>query len=72
MRSKLISALAAVSLMAAPTMAVAQNDPDVETEEERRGGGFGQVLPLLVIIAIVFLIREIVKDRDIGAEPISP
>jgi hypothetical protein len=73
---RIVSALAAVALVAAPTIAAAQVAPAPETVEgsELRGeGGVGQILPILAIIAIIFLIREIVKDRDIGLDnPASP
>jgi len=79
---KFVSAFAAVALIAAPTMAAAQSvqaplAPAAETVEgsEMRDGdsGVGQLLPLIIIIALVFLIREIVKDRDIGErDPRSP
>lgn len=75
---KFISALAAAALVAAPTVAAAQMSPAPETVEgselrDSENGGVGQILPLLAIIAIVFLIRELVKDRDIGFDdPISP
>lgn len=75
---KFISALAAAALVAAPTMASAQMSPAPETVEgselrDSENGGVGQILPLLAIIAIVFLIRELVKDRDIGKDnPVSP
>jgi hypothetical protein len=79
MSSKFVSALAAVALTAAPTIAAAQSaapapaQESVEGSELRGGGGVGQVLPLFIIIAIVLLIREIVKDRDLGREdPRSP
>jgi len=78
MRSKLMSAFVAASLVAAPTVAAAQSaaplapaSENVEGSEMR--GGVGQVLPVFVIIAIVLLIREIIKDRDIGRDnPKSP
>lgn len=79
MRSKIMSAFVAASLVAAPTVAAAQSaaqplapaSENVEGSEMR--GGVGQVLPLFAIIAIVLLIREIVKDRDIGRDnPVSP
>ena len=77
---KIVAALAAAALVAAPTMGVAQTAaqapaPAAETvdgSELRGGNGFGQVLPLLFIIALVLLIREIVKDRDVGDDAISP
>lgn len=80
MRSKIVSALAAVALTAAPTIAAAQTAaapaPAEETVEgsalRGEGGGVGQILPLLAIVAIVFLIRELVKDRDLGEVPRSP
>lgn len=79
MSSKFVSALAAVALMAAPTIAAAQSvapapaPESLEGSELRDSGGVGQVLPLFVIIAIVLLIREIVKDRDLSRQdPRSP
>jgi hypothetical protein len=76
MSSKFVSALAAVALMAAPTIAAAQSAAPAPAQESVEGSelsGAGQVLPLFIIIAIVLLIREIVKDRDLGREdPRSP
>lgn len=73
---KFMSAIAAVALMASSSMAAAQVAPAPETVEgselRGEGSGIGQIFPLIAIIAIVFLIREIVKDRDIGENPISP
>ena len=71
-------ALAAVSLATAPTVAAAQSAAPLAPAEETVEGsqlgdsGVGQVLPLFVIIAIVMLIREIVKDDDSGDPPVSP
>ena len=73
---KFMSAIAAVALMASSSMAAAQVAPAPEAVEgselRGEGSGVGQIFPLIAIIAIVFLIREIVKDRDIGENPISP
>lgn len=75
---KIVTALAAVSLATAPTLAAAQTTaplaPADETVEGSQLGdsGVGQILPIFVIIAIVMLIREIVKDDDSGDPPISP
>jgi hypothetical protein len=74
---KFVTAFAALSLVTAPTMAAAQiepgtDEPRVDSDDDDGGSGIGQVLPLLVIIAIVFLVREIVKDSDGGDPPISP
>ena len=77
---KLATALAAVSLAVAPTMAAAQATaplaPAGETVEGSQLGeddsGIGQILPLFVIAAIVLIIRELVKDDDSGDPPISP
>ena len=75
--NKFLSALTAVAMMAAPTMAAAQSvQPAAEAVEGSQlrddEGGIGTILPLIAIIAIVFLIRELVKDRDIGNNPVSP
>lgn len=73
---KLVTALTAVSLAVAPTVATAQVEPpppDVESDgdgEDR--SGIGQILPLFVIASIVLIIREIVKDNDSGDPPLSP
>lgn len=75
---KLVTAMAAVSLITAPTMAVGQTAAPLAPAEETVEGsqlgdsGVGQILPLFVIAAIVLLIREIVKDSDSGDPPISP
>jgi len=72
---KLVTALTAVSLAVAPTVATAQVEPpppDVESDGDEDRSGIGQVLPLFIIAAIVLLIREIVKDSDVGDPPISP
>lgn len=74
---KFVTALTAMSLAAAPTVASAQVAAPAPAEETVEGSqlgesGVGQVLPVFVIIAIVLLIREIVKDRDLGEPPISP
>jgi hypothetical protein len=64
-------------MMAAPTMAAAQSvQPAAETVQGSQlrddEGGIGTILPIIAIIAIVFLIRELVKDRNIGSNPVSP
>lgn len=75
---KFVTAMAAVSLATAPTMAAAQATaplaPAGETVEGSQLGdsGVGQILPLFVIAAIVLIIRELVKDDDSGDPPISP
>jgi hypothetical protein len=74
---KFVTALTAVSLAVAPTMASAQIEaPEADRAEsddgDGGGSGIGQVLPIFVIAAIVFLIREVVKDSDSGDPPISP
>jgi|GEM_PF-3190440 len=75
---KFVAATAAVSLATAPAMAVAQSTaplaPAEETVEGNQLGesGVGQILPVFVIVAIVLLIRQLVKDSDSGDPPISP
>jgi hypothetical protein len=71
----IVTALAAVSLATAPTMAAAQDAPDQGSEESSErddDSGVGQILPIFVIAAIVLIIRELVKDDDSGDPPISP
>ena len=74
---KLVTVLAAASLVAGPTMASAQSAAPLAPAEETVEGsaldeGAGQLLPLVVIILIVLLARELVKDRDSGDPPVSP
>lgn len=76
---KFVAALAAVSLAAAPTVASAQVGAPLAPAEERVEGsrldgesGFNQIIPILIIVAIVLLARELVKDRDSADPPISP